>query len=875
MSKKRKHGGVKQGFDLFERAQRELAKGNVKDALKDAKVCFREDSRPEHRQLLERAYAARAEQLQKAGLNDQARAAFSELTELGITAPDVQAKLPRLRILLGLLESAPAGGAASVWDRNPELLIELADQAVFHPQRVPPAYAEIHRECQRVRAALEAVERGDDATAAEQLNDIPRRSPYADWRLFVRGLSAFYASDADRAHANWDRLDPKRPAFRIAQTLLVHSGQLAAESAAFSVANGLRRLDYAQDSDPVWSQLKAMGEHFQAGRWSNLLHAFRSFCQRFAATHAALIERITDMLWKRVVREYSEEGFERLIRIAPAPRLDPRWNRARALLAEESSHTPFDTLEALWKAYAEDLRQSSCLPEDERAIAAGLVYQRMARAKVEAAHREEARYPAYCRDDYSDAPGFRNDAEQYYRQSIRHAPRLHSAYVELATLHLEQEDESEAVQVYQALLKQFPDDYAAHVWLANHFVEDDKPDKAERHALEAQRLKPRDDLTVALMWSQRLAMVRMCAKQRKFTLARQEWEALPQHMPAGTETYWLDLLRAAIEYKAKNRDEAEKWLAAGEAKLKEPTPAWMIMHAHAARFGLDREIKNQFGNRFKAALANPCCSETAGQLTKFLYPFVVRQIKYVGLATHQRLTLEYLGRCHDLRWQGDALRHVVNFLFVADSWRHLALRDRLLAEGCKHFPEDPLYPFLTGRVAMGRGPYQVDAQAVRKLFEQALKLNERAAHPLSDELIKLAKKAISTLDETIEMQRSSFFGGPYDEEDEFDEEDEYDEFEDGDEDDEYEYFEDDGDDDEDEFDNVPLSDAQIERIVPSFLLTALKRAAAERGVSLQELMLQLLNGKLLPADVLGDAGPPPPFGPFGGESRRKKKSSRR
>ena len=389
MSKKRKHGGVKQGFDLFERAQRELAKGNVKDALKDAKVCYREDPSPERRQLLERAYGARAEQLQKAGLNDQAQNALAELTELGVTSPDVQAQLPRLRILLGLTVAGSAGDAASMWEANPELLIELADQAVFHPQRVPDKYVEIHGDCQRIRAALEAVERGDDAAATEQLNDISRRSPFADWKLFVRGLSAFYLGDAERAHANWDRLEPKRPAFRIAQTLLVHSGQLAAESAAFNVANGLRRLEYSLESNPVWEQLKAMGEHFQADQWSGLFHACRSFCQRFANTHAALIERITDLLWKRMVRDHWEEGLNRLMRIAPAPRLDPRWNRARALLAEHSRESTFEDTENYWKAYVRDISRGDFLPKDERGIAAGLVCQRMARAEVEAAHEEE------------------------------------------------------------------------------------------------------------------------------------------------------------------------------------------------------------------------------------------------------------------------------------------------------------------------------------------------------------------------------------------------------------------------------------------------------------------------------------------------------
>jgi len=873
MSKKRKHGGVKQGFDLFERAQRELAKGNVKDALRDAKICYREAPDPERHMFLERAYSARAEQLQKAGLQDQAQNTFGELVELGVTAPDVQAKLPRLRILLGLTNPTPAGGAANIWDENPELLIELADQAVFHPQQVPGQYVEIHRDCQRIRAALEAVERGEDAAAADQLNDISRRSPYADWKLFVRGLSAFYANDAERARANWDRLEPKRSAFRMAQTLLVHSSQLTADKAALNVANGLRRLEYAVESDPVREQLKTMSEHQRAGNSSGLFHTFRSFCQRFGKSYAPLIERITDMLWKRVIREQRVDQLKRLTAIAPAPRLDPHWNRAHALWSEQASHSTYEATEKYWQAYVKDILQEGFLQPDERGIAAGLIYQRMAKMAVAAAHDEESHRPfARVLGTAGYAAQFRQEAVGFYQQSIRHAPQLRGAYGELAKLHLESDEPSWAVKTYQALLAHFPDDYETHVWLANYYLENDKPDTAERYSREAQRLKPRDPATVTLMWNQRLAMMRLCAKKRKFAMARQEWELLQQIAPPDTEAYWLDLLRAAVEYKASNVEEAERWVAAATSKLKDPTPVWMIMHAHAARYALKREIKNDFGNRFKTAIAGACCSETAGQLAKVLLPFVQQQIKYTGLATHQRLALDYLQRCQGLSWNGGDLRHVVNFLMAADSWRHRALRDQLLTVGCARFPQEPTFPFLAGRMAMEDGPFRTNFQKARDLFEQALKANATATHPLTAEAVKTAKKAISMLDQAAQMQGSMFFGGPLDD-DEYD--DEYDD------DDEYE-FDDEFEEDYEDFSGngrasagATLDEADIERIVPPFMKEMFKKAAASLGISLPELADLLLTGELAPADILGGLGPPPPQGASKGRRGKKQKASQR
>ena len=260
-------------------------------------------------------------------------------------------------------------------------------------------------------------------------------------------------------------------------------------------------------------------------------------------------------------------------------------------------------------------------------------------------------------------------------------------------------------------------------------------------------------------------------------------------------------------------------MAAAEAKLKDPTPAWMIMHMHAARFGLHREVKNHFGNRFKAAVAGACCSETAGQLAKVLLPFVAKQLKYTNLATHQRLTLDYLQRCQGVQWNSDDLRHAVNFLCVADSWRHRSLRDRLLAAGRGLFPQDPLYPFLTGRAAMQDGPYRVDVLGVRKHFEMALKLNETAAQPLPDDWVKIAKQSMSMLDEAAEMQRSTFRGGPLDDDDEYEEDEDEDEF--GDEDEFYD------DDEEDGSFSGPFDEAQLKGMVPPFLIGALQ--AGRRG----------------------------------------------
>ena len=74
MATKHKHRARLGAVGLLGQAQRRLEKGDFKQALKDAKVCYRQQPSPESRQFLERAYLARARQLHRAGLRTESQA---------------------------------------------------------------------------------------------------------------------------------------------------------------------------------------------------------------------------------------------------------------------------------------------------------------------------------------------------------------------------------------------------------------------------------------------------------------------------------------------------------------------------------------------------------------------------------------------------------------------------------------------------------------------------------------------------------------------------------------------------------------------------------------------------------------------------------
>lgn len=316
MSRKRKRKSRPGGFSLFERAQRELAKGNAKTALKDATLCYREDANPAHRRLLEEAHVGRVKQLHRMKLMAEARNALARLIDLGPATAEICETIPRLQILVG----DSGVDANAVFEKNPGLLVEQADRGVLDSRETVPEYGDVRLHVQRVREALALVEQGDDAGAANALRSIPRSSPLCDWKLFGRGLSAFYQSDRERMQENWRRLDPQRPAYRLAQTLLVAAEELRREDAPIDVSGPLKRLELKLQDDPAADLLKEIARRWREGDLSSFFNVFRRLRMRHAKTHGPLLEKIVGFVWKRAVREGDNHMLDRLIQIGYPPR---------------------------------------------------------------------------------------------------------------------------------------------------------------------------------------------------------------------------------------------------------------------------------------------------------------------------------------------------------------------------------------------------------------------------------------------------------------------------------------------------------------------------------------------------------------------------
>jgi len=100
---------------------------------------------------------------------------------------------------------------------RPDELIE--DVAIFSQQARDQLDEPLRDQAQMVIDSLALVTQRDDDAALAAIASIPRSSPYAQWRLLIRGLISLYDGDGPAAQLNWAKLEPTRRPYWIAAAI--------------------------------------------------------------------------------------------------------------------------------------------------------------------------------------------------------------------------------------------------------------------------------------------------------------------------------------------------------------------------------------------------------------------------------------------------------------------------------------------------------------------------------------------------------------------------------------------------------------------------------------------------------------------------------
>lgn len=751
-NKDRKRAGSKQalpGGSLRQEVERLIQKGWLKDAVKQAKMCYRQESTPENHRLLERAYFLRAQELHREAIPESAAEVARHLLDFGVTDPDLPAELAPLLLAVGL-----SGPAMALRERlgSPEaqarLILTASDQAVLHLDRAPASLPEIRVGALLVRGALEALDDGDEAGALDRLRDVARSSPFADWRYFVRGLAAMRRGDAEQVAANWDRLDAGRAASRIARSLRGSTGGPPEPHPGPTADINPSALEAEVFGEPILTRIEQLRQLVAEGRWTEAIRLLAPLRFSLRRVDPRLAERLTRVLIAPLVKATQESSFEEardlvgnFARVAEPLPIDPRWNRLRALIWE-GPQEQYDESEDYWHAYRADLKTLPDLTPEERQRAQALVWEHLGKQYADEATIDRDDHFGYRPSDRELAFA-RMRAIECLEESLRVDPTHLAPYRVLINVHEAWGQPDKAEAAARRLLEAFPNHDDTLLWLTHHHFGRDDPEQALPYLQRARALKPLGESLRHTEWSLRVALARHHALEHRWDEGRAEFALAEPLWPEQSGRYTFAARRAVFELKAGQVDRAEELIEAARHRLVEPIPIWLAVLIEGTRYRLPKATMDRFDHLWQVGLAGKGKSETAGALAELLTIYLAGNTEYTGRAGHVQELVGYLKRASRIRYRREDLVQVCVFLKRDPNAK--ALLEKLTKRGLKNFPDSAEFHFFAAALELEKGLSRADLRQVRKGMEKALELAQASSGPMEAGLVPELKRILSKL----------------------------------------------------------------------------------------------------------------------------------
>ena len=348
--------------------------GKSRDAVEAAKQYLKHTPGAEAEALAVKAYAARIEALQASGLHREAQAIGALVRErFPAHQSQVAVLMRQSEVAAGNFDALLAELVTADASRRRELEVVLArglsDPAVLAESPVLPADHPLKRMARVVSNALTAVTSGPlPAGALAALDDIPRQSLLAPWKLLIRALDAFYRHADAAVLANLSGISPDSVPARLVpvlRQLVGENGRPAERSPTVTTliehVSGQRTV--------VRTQLSQLSQALAAHDERKALAAVRTLLPLFQAAPTAL--RRTFLV--SVLHHWHRQGLppDNLMRLLPSGKHDPDMVRLLALTLERSE---WDTALAMWDGYLTAATATGLLPTTGPEIARVLLH---------------------------------------------------------------------------------------------------------------------------------------------------------------------------------------------------------------------------------------------------------------------------------------------------------------------------------------------------------------------------------------------------------------------------------------------------------------------------------------------------------------------
>jgi tetratricopeptide (TPR) repeat protein len=717
------------------RVEKELAQGHTSAAADLARQLVRQSATPENLALRRKATLAHADHLNAKESFTDARSLLNEAVSWADNDPvwvehlaERYAAAGAVQKALELLGKVPGSTAL------PRVLARAADTAlrVGGDRGKGLLTPELQAGYDAVRTAFTHYEAGRDAEATGAIGTIGLRSPFAEWKLLLRGLTAYSAGDDARAVENWQRLDAGRLPARLAAPYRQAIDRVyrdamspAARAAVQAQADQLLGGGLIKSLRDIQAYLAREGGMTPAVRQAEAI------LPTLKRDHPDLVGRLANCFYWAIVSTGDVPDVPRYQRLFGAPPDDPQLARLQALLSEQfadcpEAHRHWQMLELGIKSKPERW------PGGQANRARAMIWLRLGRNDER--HLEEPEEDYF--DDIFYGPRSRRGgkrvplkppAAECYRRALELAPDWVEPYRVLFEYHRAAGQPAKAEQIAGQLRERFADELPALEVLADFYLERGKPGEALDLIRKAAHQNPLDRRLRA--WAGAVLLTRAAdhAASAKFDAARADFaEALN-----APEIDRLSVLCAWSTTERKAGDAARADELAAQASGSKLGTAYRLM-VETARQRAGQNEKVRANKAFADALAAPIEGAAVADLLGAMRAYQLQKADYHGRKTHEKKAMDVAGKAVKAKPDEAAMEKIGKAL-AEQRW--FKLMRECAEQGRRRFPKNPYFPFLYAESMLLReGDYAPPYRVVPAL-NKAKELAEASARPDRQELL--------------------------------------------------------------------------------------------------------------------------------------------
>jgi tetratricopeptide (TPR) repeat protein len=724
--------------------------------LELAKQLCRQEPGPASEELLRRAYLERIRQLRTQGRTRDAASLLDHVLTLGYTEPAWLEQLAGELVLSGniarALETAQRTG-------NPQLqtqVLAVAGDVALAQGRAGRSLlpAAVQPQFDLILQAFAQLEAGQDEAAKESLQGIGLQSPFLEWKLFLRGLQAYYAGEDVRAVENWSRLRPDRlPARWAAPLRLLIDSAFRAAQPPETQAVLQRQADRLQGPGLVPS-LRSIQAALSS---ENLGQAFRlaeGVVAQLKREAPAMVGRLARVFQAALVHFGDRPDLQRYRRLFGAPPDDPELARLEAIALERGN----DYAEAhkFWQKYEKAIAQHpTAWPDGQADKVRALIWARMGENAARVPDLDEMEgLPPFFRDMPGRPRPLKPSAEECFDRSLKLDPDSLSTYQDLIEHYQREEQPNKIEEAARRLLARFPDHAPTLEILGDLRMQQEDYTEGLSLFQRARQISPLEPRLREKVAAAHIYLARSLAEAGKFDEARAAFQASLALDGEDRSAVWCKW--AACEFKAGDAPRAEELIQKAREVAGHPLPVAYQMLVEATRLKLKTAIKKRFADEFTEALNGPPGAVAAVACLRFAISHRLAGVKYMRQKAHEKRLLAYLDRVPFTEFTEPQLVELCAALLTLPDMKRA--RD-ITQRAQKRFPANPRFLLFEADTYLIPRVMTKYLSQVRDLLNKASKLTEK----LPPDEQKEVQNTIQRHEEMAGLGRFSFggLGGPF------------------------------------------------------------------------------------------------------------------